>query len=328
MSTATQFETNKIERTAPAQKKSSVSKVITDVAPDQLTRVPEMKSFKFSHSLGNFPALSIPSVRKLTLRLLEEKRFDQVHYRKGGPNKTKNSDADSVNDVLETIDSLETAGAWLRLTRVDEINEEFGEISEIFYDDLERLYQRDIRSKVMKTFVTLFISSPNEITPYHIDHSWNFLLQIGGRKTVHLFDADDPRVVRPQDREGFYMKQPSITQNHSVPGIPYDIAPGEAVHHPVHAPHWVQNGPEVSVSLSFGLCLHSMNDDAKVHQVNFMLRKMGFNPKAPRQSKWRDSVKKGAINLISDRKQNSFDDVVFSGVRRLHRVMKFARLTK
>ena len=327
MITDTHLETKKTG-SGPEENPGRVSSVITEVTPEQQARMLALKSFSFKHSLGNFPGLSIPSVRKLVTRLLEEKRFDQVHYRKGGPNKTKNSDAESIGEVLATIDSLETAGAWLRLTRVDEINEEFREISETFYADLSRLFSKDIKAQVMKTFVTLFISSPNEITPYHIDHSWNFLLQIGGRKTVHLFDADDPRVVRPQDREGLYMKQSSITQNPAVPGIPYDIAPGQGVHHPVHAPHWVQNGPEVSVSLSFGLCLHATNDDAKVHQVNYMLRKAGLKPKPPRQSKWRDSVKKGAINLISDRKQNTFDDVVFSGVRRLHRIAKMARLVR
>ena len=108
----------------------------------------------------------------------------------------------------------------------------------------------------------------------------------------------------------------------------YEPSPGDGVHHPVHAPHWVQNGPEISVSLSFGLCLHATNDDAKVHQVNFLLRKFGLKPVPPRKSRWRDSVKLGAINLISDRNPNSFDEVVFSGQRRMERALKMVRLVR
>jgi hypothetical protein len=309
-----------------AELQERVPVVVTEVEPDQRARMLDHKSFSFRHSLGNFPALSLPGIQKLTLRLLDEKRFDQVYCRRGGS--TWGSDTISADKVLATLESLDTAGAWLRLTRVDEINEEFREICETFYADLSRLLNQDIKSQVMKTFVTLFISSPGAVTPYHLDHTWNFLLQIGGRKTVHLFDENDPRVLRQQDKEAHYWNRVSLTQNDAVPGIAYELSPGDGVHHPVNAPHWVQNGPEISVSLSFGLCLHASNDDAKIHQVNFVLRKLGLKPTPPRQSLWLDSVKLGAIKLISDRNPNSFDEVVFSGQRRMERVLKMVRLVR
>jgi hypothetical protein len=285
----------------------------------------EHKTFSFQHSLGNFPGLSIPNIQKLTRRLLEEKRFDQVYCRAldGSKNDTISADA-----VLATLQSFETAGAWLRLTRVDEINEEFREISETFYSELSTLLNQDIKSQVMKTFVTLFISSPGAVTPYHIDHTWNFLLQIGGLKTVHLYDQTDPRILRQQDTEAWYWNRFSLERNDAVPGIAYNLTPGDGVHHPVNAPHWVQNGPEISVSLSFGMCLHASNDDAKVHQINFLLRKLGLNPVPPRKSGWRDRFKTSAVNLISDRNPNSFDEVVYSGQRRMERVLKMARIVR
>jgi Cupin superfamily protein len=303
-----------------------VSAVVTDVPPEQQIRMLDHKSFSFRHSLGNYPGLSIPSIQKLTRQLLEEKRFDQVYCRALGSG--KKDDTISADEVLATLQSFDTAGAWLRLTRVDEINEELREICETFYADLSRLLNQDIKSQVMKTFVTLFISSPGALTPYHIDHTWNFLLQIGGRKTVHVYDENDPRVLRQQDKEANYFKRFSIKQNDEVPGIAYELSPGDGVHHPVNAPHWVQNGPDISVSLSFGLCLHASNDDAKVHQVNFLLRKLGLNPVPPRQSRWRDSVKVGVINLISDRNPKNFEEVVFSGQRRLERVLKAVRIVR
>jgi len=309
--------------------KGRVSDVVTDVTSDQRSRMLDHKSFKFKHSLGHFPALSIPNVEKLTQRLLDEKRFNQVFCSMG--DKAGYTDKEGASKVLAALQSLDTAGAWLRLTRVDEINEDFRDICETFYADLSRLMNRDIKSEVMKTFVTLFISSPGKVTPYHMDHTWNFLLQIDGRKTVYLFDENDPRVLKQEDREGWYMQQCTIEENKSVPGIAYDLAPGEGAHHPVNAPHWVQNGPEVSVSLSFGLCLHSSNEDARVHQMNYLLRKLGMNPTPPRKSKWRDSVKIGTVKLVSKRKPNSMEEVVFSGIKplhRVHRVLKMARLAQ
>jgi hypothetical protein len=312
-----------------ASKKESqtrLSSVITHVAPDQRTRMQELKSFKFDHSLGHFPALSIPNVAKLTEQLIDEKRFGQVFCSMG--DKSGYTNKEQAGKVIEALQSLDTAGAWLRLTRVDEINEDFRDLCETFYSDLSKLLNRDIRADLMKTFVTLFITSPNKITPYHLDHTWNFLLQIQGSKTVHLYDESDPRVLSPEIREGWYMQQCSIEENKDVSGIAYNLAPGEAAHHPVNAPHWVQNGPEVSVSLSFGLCLHSANDDAKVHQMNYLLRRLGMQPTPPRQSKWRDSVKIGAVKMVSKRKPNSMEDVVFSSLKPLHRVHRVLKMAK
>jgi hypothetical protein len=311
----------------PMQKQSNgaglqerIPVVMTEARLDQHARTLDLKPFSFRHNLGNFPALSLPGIEKLTRQLLEEKRYDQVYYRMGGI--SKESNADNAGEVLAALQSLDTAGVWLRLTRVDEINKEFREICETFYADLSKLLNQDIKSQVMKTFVTLFVSSPGAITPYHIDHTWNFLLQIGGRKTIYLFDQNDPSVLRQEDKEAWYMNRVTPSQNNGVPGTAFDLSPGEGVHHPVNAPHWVQNGPEISVSLSFGLCLHASNDRAKIHQINFLLRKLGLNPVPPHQSRWRDSVKVGALNLVSDRNPKSFEEVVFSGMKRLKRVLK------
>ena len=305
---------------------SRIRNVITGVDPDQQARLLDLKSFKFRHSLGNLPELSIPAIRELTRKLLEQKRYDQIYCRNFSPEKKGATvDADAV---MSTLDSFETAGSWLRLTRVDEINAELGQLCETFYSDLSKLLHQDIRSQVMKTFVTLFISSPGALTPYHLDHTWNFLLQIGGHKVVHLFDLNDPRVLSQQNTEAWYWNRYEPKQDPAVTGTAYDLAPGEAAHHPVNAPHWVQNGKEISVSLSFGLCLHASNDDAKVHQFNFLLRKLGLKPIAPGQSEWRDKVKKGAMDMLSKRDANSFDDVVYSGQRRMEKILKAARIVK
>jgi hypothetical protein len=223
------------------------------------------------------------------------------------------------------LDNLNTAGAWLRLTRVDEVTSQFNEVVEQFYAELSELYQQDIKSRTLKTFVTLFISSPRAYTNYHLDHTWNFLLQISGRKTVHLYDPNDPQVLTQEDKEGWYMQEKLISPRAPKKDIAYELEPGDGVHHPVNAPHWVQNGPEISISLSLGLCLHTSNRDARVYQANYLLRKLGLNPTPPRQSHRRDAMKVSFISLWSDRNPSSVDQMLYSGVTRLKRTLKAGR---
>jgi len=300
--------------------------IVTEVAPDQRERMLASASFRFHHGLNGHSSMSLTEIRKLLEQMLAERRFDQVFYKTGASMRNaRNSDPESAEDVIKVMENLNTAGAWLRLTRVDEVTSQFNDIVEQFYEELSDLYQQDIKARTLKTFVTLFISSPRAYTNYHLDHTWNFLLQISGRKTVHLYDPSDPQVLTQSDKEGWYMQEPMISPRAHEKDIVYDLDPGDGVHHPVNAPHWVQNGPEVSISLSLGLCLHSSNRDAKVYQANYVLRKLGFDPTPPRRSEMRDSMKVRFISLWSDRNPKTFEQVVYSGATRLKRIMRIGQ---
>src|SRR5258708_22869839 len=50
----------------------------------------------------------------------------------------------------------------------------------------------------------IIISSPAAVTPFHIDHEYNFLLQIRGSKRVNIWDADDRFALPEQQLETFY----------------------------------------------------------------------------------------------------------------------------
>ena len=302
---------------------SATEHVFTGVSNDQYLRMLELASFKFCHSLGGSSLMTLPGVRDLTRQMLDEGRFDQVFFHSGLPGSVPcYADAVKRDVILDALNNYEQHRAWLRLTRIDEVKVCFAGIVEQFYRDLCDLYGRDIRQDVVKTFTTLFVSSPYAVTPYHIDHTWNFLLQIAGSKTVHLFDPGDPSVLTQQEKEAWYVQRGKIEQRANAQGIAYDLDPGEGVHHPVNAPHWVQNGPKVSISLSLGICLGDATRDAKVHQANYVLRQIGLRPMPPRWSGWRDNFKVSAVDLLADRNPNSFDDVLFSSVRRVKRWLK------
>ncbi len=39
----------------------------------------------------------------------------------------------------------------------------------------------------------IFVTSPNTVTPFHYDKEHNFILQVRGRKTLHVWDHRDTR---------------------------------------------------------------------------------------------------------------------------------------
>jgi hypothetical protein len=260
------------------------------------------ESFKFRHGIGHDPGLSLAEVTKIAERILAEKRYEQVFYRgeadysRSGNGSSSESESESANDVLQRLRGIKDAPArTVRLTGLTEVDDRLASISEQFLAELSVLLQRPLKGKA---YATLFISAPGAVTGYHLDHGLNCLLQIYGTKTVYLFDPRDPSVLSQRDRENWYMNRLKKLEKDDAKAIRYDLNPGDGVHHPVTAPHWVQNGPEMSISLALGTVLHSSDRDKKIHQVNYMLRRLGFRPPAPRQQNWREAWKIGLMEAI------------------------------
>src|SRR5713226_3478379 len=56
------------------------------------------------------------------------------------------------------------------------------------------------------------------------------------------------------------------------------LAPGEGLHFPVTVPHWVKNGPEVSVSFSITFRTADSERRELLYKANARLRKLGLSP--------------------------------------------------
>jgi hypothetical protein len=63
--------------------------------------------------------------------------------------------------------------------------------------------------------------------------------------------------------------------------MPFELGPGEAVYVPVMAPHYVTNGPEVSVSISVTWRSPWSYAESDARRFNAMLRRVGIEPAAP-----------------------------------------------
>jgi hypothetical protein len=148
--------------------------------------------------------------------------------------------------------------------------------------------------RVMKVQeVILFITSPKRITTYHIDRECSLLLQIQGDKHISIFDRNDREVLSEEEIERFWSVdhnapryKPELQHHATV----YELRPGNGVHIPVNAPHWVQNGDNISVSLNVNFQYRDTMR-ANLYRLNFLLRKMGLRPTPPGASPARDKVK-------------------------------------
>ena len=146
---------------------------------------------------------------------------------------------------------------------------------------------------------TFLIASPRRITSYHLDGDTNFLFQLRGHKTLHVFDPRDRQVLTAPELENFFAGDLSAAHYRAATqtgALHYDLRPGSAVHIPVTAPHWAQNLGEVSIALSVNFDLRSSLRLAQVYRMNRRVRRLGFEPVAPEVSVLRDSLKVAAAS--------------------------------
>jgi hypothetical protein len=90
--------------------------------------------------------------------------------------------------------------------------------------------------------------------------------------------------------EGYHHNMP-FEERFQDKATVFTLEPGSRLHFPVGAPHWVKNGPAVSISFSVTFRSYESEKQAIVYFVNSKLRKLGMNPTGPRRSPWKDCLK-------------------------------------
>jgi hypothetical protein len=140
----------------------------------------------------------------------------------------------------------------------------------------------------------IFITSPGSVTPYHMDPEHNFLLQIRGTKQVSMFNPRDRSILSEEELERFYdgaHRNMVFKDEYQAKASSYDLRPGDGLHFPVTAPHYVRNGAEVSISFSITFRTPDLDKRTMVYNVNAFLRRRGLRPAPVGQHPWRDALK-------------------------------------
>lgn len=257
------------------------------------------KPFLVRHNLANHPLFTIENLLEAQKRLPAKK----VDYYTGkvGVNDDKTQTAPTGLTAEETIARIKDAESWLVLKNVDLIPE-YKEL----LDDLLGSYSllaEEITPGIRQLEAWIFITSPQSISPYHIDPEHNFLLQVHGKKIVHIFDANDPSILSAEELERYYASGGTIAklefrEEYQKKAWTFELQPGEGVHIPYTAPHWVKVEGDYSVSFSVSHYSDLADRKARLYRLNAKLRKLGLRPNPMGQSSIRDGAKDAVISTF------------------------------
>jgi len=269
---------------------------LLEINPDEFQECFDRRPFLVRHRLCEHPLLALPKLLELAQTLPAK----NVEYNAGqlpvncDPQLTPRNGL----SIDETIRRIAECKSWMVLKYVE---------SDPSYRDLlmqclseVQVHSEPIRPGMQLPQAFIFLTSPGSVTPYHMDPEHNFLLQVQGSKTVHLFDPRDPNVLTPEELERFYRgahRNMVLKEENRAKAWVYDLKPGYGLHFPVTAPHFVQNGTDVSISFSITFATPDLERRSILHSVNGYLRDRGLTPAPVGKSAWGDKVKATAYRI-------------------------------
>ncbi|OAN51183.1 cupin-like domain-containing protein [Sphingobium sp. TCM1] len=230
---------------------------------------------KLTHGLVGHGLLTLDALAALAERM----PASSVEYNLGKlPLGVRPEDTPSNGLTLgETIRTIESNGSWAVLKNVERdpayaalLDDALAELAPIVAGQTGPMLHRE---------AFIFLTSPGSVTPFHMDPEHNILLQIMGTKTMTVFPARDEALVPAQKSEDFHNgghRNLVWQDGFKARGAAFALAPGDAIHVPVKAPHFVENGPAVSVSLSVTWRSERSVAEGELHSFNALLRRRGL----------------------------------------------------
>jgi Cupin-like domain len=278
-------------------------------------------AFALRHRLAGNPLFSLVALEDAAASWMKLNRHDRFVV-VGGQTRAdaKFSEMAEQDRIAGAITALPNSGSYIKISNINAVNPAYDNLMHEALRDAQDLLGQPLLTRVTWAQMTVFMASPNIVTPYHIDHEANFLCQISGEKEVCLFDPNDREVLTDSEIEKFYLGDLNgacYRKQLQHRGTIFHLSAGDAVHHPPLSPHWVKNGPSVSISVSINFCMRELDRLAHIYQVNCIMRRIGFRPSPPGRSFLRDAIKAGGMGLISTSKPKSYHDTLFSGLDRL-----------
>ncbi len=252
----------------------------SSAAQDAFRALYPEKSGKLTHQLVDHPLLTLEALVDLGGRL----NPDHVEYNRADIPIGIDPDAVEGNGltIADTIRSIEENGSWMVLKWIENdpaykalLEETLGELRGIV---------EPVTGAMRHLQGFIFVSSPNAVTPFHMDPEHNILLQIRGQKVMTVFPADDRAIVDDVEHERYHLgghRNLPWQDEFAARGNAVELSPGEAIHVPVKAPHWVKNGNALSISLSVTWRSEWSYRESEARVLNSVLRDAGLKPASP-----------------------------------------------
>ena len=233
-----------------------------------------------AHGLVGHPLLELDALVALAARM----RPETVEYNRADLPVGSAPDAAIGNglSIADTLHGIETNGSWMVLKFI----EQDPAYRALLADTLAGLMPvvGPVTGPMLKPEGFIFVSSPHAVTPFHFDPEHNVLLQLRGTKVMTVFPATDEDVVAPGEHERFHAgghRNLPWREDMVKAGTSFTLSPGVALFVPVKAPHWVANGPGVSISLSVTWRSGWSFAEADARAFNALLRRRGLQPASP-----------------------------------------------
>lgn len=257
------------------------------------------RPFRVGHRLVGHRLFELPRLLELATRLPPSRvEYNAGHAAIGqDPAATPHTGL----SIVETIRRIEECGSWMVLKNVEH-DAEYRALLDLCLDEVQECSDR-IDPGMRQRVGYIFISSANAVTPLHIDPEYNFLLQIRGTKHVHMWDPMD-RSVLPEPFLDRYFGTSEGHRNlvyrdeYAARSTVNQLSPGEGLHFPYLAPHWVKNGNAVSVSFSITFQTPRTEQRGLLHTINSRLRGFGIAPSPVGASPLKDAAKRLGYNVF------------------------------
>ena len=157
----------------------------------------------------------------------------------------------TANDLNgeEILEAVKKGRIWLNLRATNELVSYYADTAQNIFDSL----QSRIGQRIIKRDMSVLISSPGIHVHYHLDIPLVALLQVRGTKTLYLYPETErfapterlEAIALGEGDESLYFE--NDFEHH---GQPFELKPGQGISWPQNAPHRVQNGDMMNVSLS------------------------------------------------------------------------------
>ena len=140
--------------------------------------------------------------------------------------------------------------------------------------------------RMRKRVAFVFVSSPNSVTPVHFDIEHSLLMMVSGKKTVSIgrFESD---AVRRHEVDRYWDGSHGRIENLPPEVATFTMTPGRGVYIPPGTPHWVHNGPDISLSVTLTYFTAATVRENRIEDFNSHLRRRHMKPQEPGHSRHR-----------------------------------------
>ena len=269
---------------------------------------------EFAHDLNRDARLTVGAVADLADRLPRQSVICDTAAHpllvpQGGPPRG------ALSRPGDVIRNMENANAWLTLLNI-EADPAYAELMNRLLDELESgMLGR--QGKMRNRVGFIFVSSPNSVTPAHFDIEHSLLMQVSGAKRVSFGRFESEQARRHEVERYWDASHGSHSSHGRLAALPaelvsYTLTPGRGVYIPPVGPHWVHNGPAISLSVTLTYFTDATERENLIEACNARLRRWHLSPRIPGQSAPVDAAKvavmraKALTNRIQRRNRGSY----------------------